>query len=193
MFLNLNKIKLDKEGTAFWRFKKLGKKYLITNDIGRYQFLKPAIFKKFLEGKLEQKSKTYQELKEKGFIKDYLNIDDLTEKYRQRNDFLFRGPSLHIVVVTLRCNHKCIYCQASSRRMEEKEYDLTLSTAKKVVDTIFSAPNPAISIEFQGGEPLANWKTVKFIIEYAKKKNKKAKKNISKFVPFKIIINRMCL
>jgi len=176
--MNLSKIKYNEKAVAFCRFKEVGNKFLITNDIGRYQFLNPESFKKFIEGELNQKTKTYQELKEKGFIKDNLDVSYLTKKYWQRNCFLARGPSLHIVVVTLRCNHKCIYCQASSRGMEEKEYDMAFSTAKKVVDTIFCTPNPAISIEFQGGEPLANWKTVKFIVEYARKKNEKAKKNL---------------
>ena len=177
--MNLSKIKYNEEAVAFCRFKKFGSEFLITNDIGRYSFLKPGLFKKFLEGRLDQKTKTYQELKEKGFIGNALSADYLADKYQKRNNFLFQGPSLHIVVTTLRCNHKCIYCQASSRGMEEKEYDMAFSTAKKVVDAIFCTPNPAISIEFQGGEPLANWKTVKFIVEYARKKNKKSKKKLS--------------
>lgn len=36
---------------------------------------------------------------------------------------------------------------------------------------IFQSPSPVIKIEFQGGEPLVNWPTVKFIIEYAEQKN----------------------
>jgi uncharacterized protein len=176
---DLSKIKFNQEKVAFCRFKKLGKKFLVTNDIGRYFFLRPKSFKYFLEGKISPRTKTFKDLKKRGFIKDSLDIDSLVKKYRQRNDFLFEGPSLHIVVVTLRCNHKCIYCQASSRGMKEKKYDMTISTAKKVVDTVLSVPNYSISIEFQGGEPLANWKVVKFIIEYARKRNKKAKKNLS--------------
>lgn len=174
----LDKIKFDSKKVGFCRFKKLGDKYLITNEIGRYAFLTPRLFKKFLEGNFNKKTKKYQELAEKGFIKDSLDIDDLAEKYRQRNCFVFQGPSLHIVVVTLRCNFKCIYCQASSRGIEEQEYDMDIPTARKVVDTVFETPSEIVTIEFQGGEPLVNWPVVKFITEYAREKNEKFKKKL---------------
>jgi len=176
--MKIDKIKLNNEQLGFFRFGKLNKKYLLTNETGEHLFLKPELFKKFLEGKISKKTKIYKELLDKGLIKSESNIPSLISKYREKNLFLFKAPSLHIIVVTLRCNHKCIYCQASSRGMEEKKYDMSISTAKKVVDTIFSSPGQLLSIEFQGGEPLANWKTVKFIIEYAIKKSIKTKKRL---------------
>jgi His-Xaa-Ser system radical SAM maturase HxsB len=172
------KIKFNSEKVAPCRFKKLGNKYLVTNDIGRYFFLSPSMFKKYMEGRISENSKVYKDLEEKGFIRNSLNFEDLVSKYRQRNNFISQGPSLHIIVVTLRCNYKCIYCQASSVGMEEKGYDMDKKTAKKVVDMIFCTPSPTITIEFQGGEPLVNWPVVKYIIEYARKKKKKTGKNV---------------
>ncbi len=55
---------------------------------------------------------------------------------------------------------------------------MSIETARKVVDTIFCTPSSVITIEFQGGEPLVNWPVVKFIIEYARKKNQSAGKNL---------------
>ncbi|UZE93294.1 MAG: His-Xaa-Ser system radical SAM maturase HxsB [Candidatus Nealsonbacteria bacterium] len=178
MPLDLNKIKLNTKKVAFCRFKKLDDKYLLTNDVGFYKFLKPAQFKDFIKGKLKEESETYQELKEKGFIKDDYDIDKMIDTYRCYNSFLFQGTSLHIVVVTLRCNFKCIYCQASRRPMEEKQYDMSKETARNVVNMMFESPSDIITIEFQGGEPLVNWPVVKFIVEYARKKNKKVKKKL---------------
>ena len=172
------KIKFNSKKVAFCRFKKLGRNYLITNDIGRYFFLPPKTFKQFMEGKLNKKSEIYYELEQNEFIKDALDVENLTGIYRKRNSFVGQGPSLHIVVVTLRCNYKCIYCQASSRGIKEKGYDMDKKTAKKVVDTIFCTPSPIITIEFQGGEPLANWPVVKFIVEYARKRNEKIGKKV---------------
>jgi len=176
---NLKKIKLNKKKVAFCRFKKLdNNKYLVTNDVGAYVFLKPVQFKNFIEGKLKNKSKLYKELKEKGFIKDDFDVNRMVETYHCYNNFLFNGTSLHIIVVTLRCNFKCIYCQASSRPLVEKQYDMEIKTAKKVVDNIFKSPSKIITIEFQGGEPLVNWPVVKYIVNYAKNKNKKIKKKL---------------
>lgn len=174
----LEKIKIKKEKLPFFRFKKLDDKYLITSEVGDYAFLTPKDFKKFLEGKLNKNSKIYQELKEKGFIKDEMDIFDLTAKWRKIHSFLFRGPSLHIVVATKRCNYNCIYCQAVPRPMNARGYDMDIPTARKVVDTIFESPSSVITIEFQGGEPLANWKAVKFIVKYAREKNKEIKKRL---------------
>ncbi|RLC36709.1 MAG: His-Xaa-Ser system radical SAM maturase HxsB [Candidatus Nealsonbacteria bacterium] len=178
MPLEINKIKFNKEKVGFCRFKKLKGKYLVTNDIGRYVFLTPREFKEFMEGKLDEKSKIFKELEEKEFIRDRLDLEHMIYRYGLRKNFIFQGPSLHIVVVTLRCNHRCVYCQTSSRGMEEKGYDMDIETARKVVDTIFKTPSKAITIEFQGGEPLVNWPVVKFIVEYAREKNKKIKKNL---------------
>ena len=166
-------------GVNFFRFKKFGQKYLLTNDIGHYIFLTPAQFRDFLSGILNYKSAIYQELEEKGFIKDNFNSDQAISRYRHRDSNLFYGTTLHIIVVTLGCNFRCIYCQASSRPVEEKGYDMDLNTAKRVVDFIFKSPSPFITIEFQGGEPLVNWPVVKFIVEYARKKNKTEGKQLT--------------
>lgn len=178
MNLDLTKIKVNKDKVAFCRFKKLKNKYLVTNDVGDYILLNHKQFRDFLEGNLKQGTAVYQELKEKWFIRDDFNINKIVNKYRLYNASLFRGPSLHIVVATLRCNFKCIYCQASRRSMDEKEFDMNLKTAKKVVDTIFKSPSRVITIEFQGGEPLVNWPAIKFIVKYARKKAKKKAKKL---------------
>lgn len=164
---------------GFFRFKERGGEHLLTNEVGDFIFLKKPDFKNFINGKLPLKSKLGRQLKDFDFLKHDAPCDRMINKYRNRNDFMFHnGPSLHIVVVTLRCNHRCVYCQTTSARMEEKGKDMDLKTAKKVVDFIFSSPNSNIAIEFQGGEPLVNWPAVKFITEYAREKNKKAKKDL---------------
>jgi len=174
----IGEIKFNSKKVSFCRFGKIGDNYLVTNDIGRYIFLSPDLFKQFMGGSLDENSKIYQELEQNEFIRDSLDKETLVKRYCQRNSFVFLGPSLHIVVVTLRCNHKCIYCQASSRGLREKGYDMDIATARKVVDTIFCSPSKTITIEFQGGEPLVNWPVVKFIVEYAREKNKIAKKSL---------------
>ena len=168
--------------TGFFRFKKLGEKYLLTNDLGNFVFLKKKEFNDFTQGKLKKDTNIYEELDNKHFTSESWNCENcqerMTQRYACRHEYLNQGPSLHIIVVTLRCDHACIYCHASSKSMERKELDMTEKTAKKVVDMIFQTTSPDIIIEFQGGEPLANFKIVKFIVNYALKKNKKANKKL---------------
>lgn len=177
MPLELN---LDKEKTAHFRFKKLNGQYLLTNDIGEYIFLSPQKFNSFITGKIEGSfSDTHRELWDKNFIRNNIDFDNLVTKFSNRNMFLSGSTSLHIVVVSLRCDHACSYCQADAQSLNMKSLDMDISTAQKVVDRIFESPNDIITIEFQGGEPLVNFKVIKFIVDYAKKKNKAANKNLT--------------
>lgn len=179
MLLDLKEI--DRKRVGFFRYKHLDKKrgYFLTNDIGEYCFLNSNEFEKFLSGKLEETvPEKYLELHEKGFIRNKLNFEVLIKKYHSKNAFLEQGPGLHIVVLTLRCDHACRYCQASAGNFSETRLDMDKSTAQKVVDRIFESPNKNCTIEFQGGEPLINFDVLDFIVNYAKKQNKKAGKNL---------------
>ena len=102
----------------------------------------------------------------------------MSDAFRVKNQFLSYGPVLHIIIVTLRCNHKCQYCHAAAAPMSAKHFDMTRETARSTVDTIFQSPSPDITIEFQGGEPLLNWEVVQFTIEYAKEKAKEKAKTV---------------
>jgi len=175
--INLDKINYSK--LAPFRFKKIGKDYLLTNEIGEYIFLNPRDFNKYLQGKSDKESIKYIELLQKNFISDKIDNNKYTKKYFQKYNYLFQqGPSLHIIVTTLRCDHRCIYCQTSSKRLEQKEFDMNIPTAKKVVNFIFSTSSPWIRIEFQGGEPLLNWPVLKYIVNYALALNKTKRKNL---------------
>ncbi|MCX5712231.1 MAG: radical SAM protein, partial [Candidatus Omnitrophica bacterium] len=171
---DINKITVNN-----FRFKKLNGEYLLTNDVGAHSFLDLSSFEEYLSGNIKDFAfEKYSELLEKGFIRDHLDFDGLSRKLALKNQYLNQGPNLHIIVVTLRCDHKCIYCHASAKLLTDKGFDMDIPIAQKVVDRIFESPNDNITIEFQGGEPLVNFDTVKFIIAYAKKRNKDAKKKL---------------
>jgi uncharacterized protein len=176
--LELSKLKKLNKSTWFFRFKKFGKDYLITNDIGKFSFLTKKEFWDFIGWKIISWSK-YDELLEKKFIewKDFEK--DMTLAFARKNEFLAYGPSLHIIVTTLRCNHKCQYCHAAVAPMSAKNMDMTEETAKKVVDAIFYTSNPNLTIEFQWWESLVNWKIVKYITEYAEIKASHLEKNVT--------------
>ena len=86
---------------------------------------------------------------------------------------------MHIVVVTLRCNQRCHYCHASSQSVDDTRWDMSVKTARQVVDKIMSTPSPTVKIEFQGGEALLNFQVIRTIVKEAKRRNKKAKKDLS--------------
>jgi His-Xaa-Ser system radical SAM maturase HxsB len=50
--------------------------------------------------------------------------------------------------------------------------------AKKAVDIALQSPSMNLTFEFQGGEPLANFEVLKYIVNYSKERNKELGKDI---------------
>lgn len=181
VFLDIDAMRSETLG--YFRFKKFDEKtYIITNDIWEHSFLEVNDFSLFISGKLKEGEK-YEELKRKWFIKwkndDIAKENEMAYKYANKNHFVGTGPSLHIIVTTLRCNHSCRYCHASVSTEESKQFDMSRETAKRTVDTIFYTSAPSFTIEFQGWESLLNWDIIKYITEYAEVKAMHLQKNVS--------------
>jgi uncharacterized protein len=178
--LTLELAKNPAKNIAFFRFKILPTgEYLITNDVGWFAYLETEQFMQFVStGEVTDATKQ-AELVQKGFYKTETSIEVGAADYAQRNSFLAFGPALHMIVTTLRCNHKCQYCHAAVAPMSAKDMDMTIETATKVVDTIFYTSQPHVSIEFQGGESLVNWDVVVHIVEYAKIKASQLQKKVT--------------
>lgn len=151
------------------RWGKTGKGYLVTNDSGHYVSLSEKDFSAFTAGKLSRKSALFADLCAKGFVRDQLDFDTLAARWKKCNAHMEYGPGLHILVLTLRCNHKCLYCQAGAGGAAASRTDMSLPMAKRCVDFAFKSPNPGITIEFQGGEPLLNWETLRGAVLHARK------------------------
>ena len=163
----LNKIKKDKYAILPFNTEKIKEHYLVSNYLGGWGLLNEAEFKQ-----LHQNNRIGDNLKEKlsrlGLAINKDNTAKLISEYRRLNSHLFSGTSLHIVVVTARCNLRCNYCQTDNN----PKMDMDIKTAKKIVKFLIDCPNPFMTLEFQGGEPLLNWKVVKFLTLQAKKINK---------------------
>lgn len=101
-----------------------------------------------------------------------LELQLLATKLRTRKSFLRDFTSLHMIVLTTRCNCFCDYCHASSVDINEKDTDMTWSVAQASVDLIFQSPSHNIKIEFQGGEPLLNWDVLMKCVLYSEELNK---------------------
>ena len=144
--------------------------YLLVNECGDFYFLKHDLFEQLVCHKLKENSKELYDLKSKLFIcqEDKDNaIEKISAKYRSRKSFLREFTTLHMLVITLRCNQRCEYCQVSCAEQDASKYDMPFEVSKKVVDNIFESPTSYPKIEFQGGEPLLNWEVLKKTILYA--------------------------
>ncbi|MFB6088222.1 MAG: radical SAM protein, partial [Candidatus Aenigmatarchaeota archaeon] len=157
-----------------------GNSYLVTTESGSWSLLSKDEYNKFRHKNLVKGNDLYRHLSNKGLILNKKNIQEEVKRFATRNHFLYTGPSLHIITPTLRCNQKCLYCHSEvPGNTNSEKYDLEWQTAKKIIDFSMKSNSNILRYEFQGGEPLLNYKTIEKIINYAKelavKKNKKVK------------------
>ncbi|MFA6448057.1 MAG: His-Xaa-Ser system radical SAM maturase HxsB [bacterium] len=175
-----SKTKIESARRGFFRFRELGDMVVVTNDAGQHITLDKADFDLLSAGNIGENNKNYLDLKAMGCIHsgDGEPSPVTVEKFKRRNMFIYQGPLLFIVIPTLRCNMKCAYCHASACGPKAYDYDMSIETAKRVVDTIFESPGINFGIEFQGGEPMLHWEAVKFTSNYAIERNKMHKRNL---------------
>jgi His-Xaa-Ser system radical SAM maturase HxsB len=106
-------------------------------------------------------------------------IDVAATRYRTRKAFLDSFTALHIFVVTLRCNHSCHYCQVSRQTEDRRQYDMSRADLHKALALMFRSPSPDITVEFQGGEPLVAFDTIREAVEATLRLNETHGKNVS--------------
>ncbi|BCN31078.1 His-Xaa-Ser system radical SAM maturase HxsB [Anaeromicropila herbilytica] len=157
----------------FFNFKRISSDtFLITNDFGRYVFLKKDDFFSIVNENEVKDSELEKILIDKGFIYESSKeafLDKVQYYMKDSKQFLFSSTQLHIFVVTNTCNLQCVYCQAQNGSSIPNGF-MDKTTAKKAVDIALQSPSKDIDFEFQGGEPLLNFEIIKYIVEYSKEK-----------------------
>lgn len=167
-----------------YRTKSYGDKgILLTADNGRWILLTKEEYEKFVLAKLDKE--LFEKLENALVIKTKNNTEKLIKNAETYFWDITNSTSLHILVPTLRCNHTCSYCYAFRKPEDAEGFDMSEDTAKKVVDFIFQGPARNIVIEFTGGEPLAKFDIIKYVVLYAKEKNLVA----NKILDFAIVNN----
>lgn len=156
-------------------------RYLITNLVGEHLLLPRPQLAAFVRKELPPESPIYCELKTRHFLLDCTSrvaLDLLAAKYRTKLSPVSNFTGLHIFIATLRCNNRCVYCQASSREPDRPRLDMSIETADKAVDFMFRSPSPQLKVEFQGGEPLLNFPVLRHIVEEAEARNRTHRRSV---------------
>jgi len=165
-----------------FRFEQLeGEDVVVTNFVGEFVILKRDTLDDVVQKKLSPDDEIYSLLRSRHFIKeaaDSASIELLGLKTRTKFSNLRNFTNLHLFVVSLRCDHSCHYCQVSRQSENKAAFDMTEETADKALKIVFRSPNPAIKIEFQGGEPLLNFDLVKHVVLRAKQINEVEKRDL---------------
>lgn len=175
-------IDIGKVNAAFcvpFNHRQIGEKVLISNDLGDWAMLTRDDFRAYVMGQPKPGEALYAQLAERNFIAGAIDVKAQAERWRKKKQYLFYGPTLHAFVLTHRCNHGCQYCHSSIVGMDRTDTDMSIEVAERAVDLAFQTTSPGVTIEFQGGEPMANWEVLQHVVEYARQKNALANKALS--------------
>jgi His-Xaa-Ser system radical SAM maturase HxsB len=107
------------------------------------------------------------------------NLEVLSNRYRTKKSNVLRFASLHIFVITLRCEHTCKYCQVSRVSENKLEFDFQDNKLFKAIDLMLSSPETNLTMEFQGGEALLAFDQIKKAISYTQTNSMKVGKNMT--------------
>ncbi|HTK35508.1 MAG TPA: His-Xaa-Ser system radical SAM maturase HxsB [Caulobacteraceae bacterium] len=165
-----------------FRFERLdGDQYLVSNLVGDMTFLSGPDLRRLAALDLAPDDALYALAFEKLLLRrkgQRAPLQLLAMRQRSRSSFLRTPTQLHILVVTLRCEHSCPYCQVSRRSTDRDRYDMSFETAARAVEVALSSPSPHIKLEFQGGEPLLNFDLIRAVVPFAREKAEAAGKTL---------------
>lgn len=120
----------------------------------------------------------YERLEQSGHIITAKNGAQVMEDLKTWHLKTFAGASLHMAVLTKRCNLNCTYCHMNPEPMDARQMDMQPETIDAVVRFALSTPNPLIHFEFQGGEPFLNFPGMVRLVEEAHRQNEKVGKKL---------------
>lgn len=148
-------------------------KEVLVNEVGDYLIVPVGTAKKIVARQLSKETDEdlFGDLVANFFIsEDQVPplIDVFATRYRTKKSFLEGFTSLHIFVVSLRCEHTCHYCQVSRVTQDKSKYDMSREHIDKGIDMMMRSPNSNVTMEFQGGEALLAFENIVYAVERSK-------------------------
>ena len=158
-----------KPNTHF-KFREVGNKLLITNEVGDFDFFSQDLVSRFFNGDLKDEEEN--QLRDLSVLIDnneqwkYFSLARrIQDKYSPRP----RKINYLILIPTLRCNLSCSYCQVSRAPEKAKGFDWDHETLDRFDQFLANSEIDHLKVEFQGGEPSLRLDLVKSIIQIVKK------------------------
>ena len=154
---------------------------LVTSPVGEYLFLSEDDFRKLADFNLDRSTNLYRNLRNRQIVCDSERgpfLQGLEAQQRTRKHFVDEDPALHIFVLTLRCDHRCHYCQVTPRRASERGFDMDDADAAAALDRVFECRADVLTIEFQGGESALSFSRLRRIVESATARAKKTGRRV---------------
>ena len=164
-----------------FNFSRISGREVLVNEIGDMLIVPSGTVNAIVKHEILEED-LYKSLVSNFFISE-TTIPELLEVYasrlRTKKAFLDDFTSLHIFVLTLRCNQNCIYCQASSQQDGSTHCSMSQESMDAAINLMFQSPSSHLTMEFQGGEPSLMPKLLRYSIEKAEEINRTRHKELS--------------
>lgn len=175
-----------------FNFTRISGKEVLVNELGDMLIADEGTVQSIVNHTIDINSDIYKSLVANFFISETV-IPELADVYASRLNekkrYLDDFTSLHIFVLTLRCNQNCIYCQASSRDEEALKCTMSREDMERAVKLMFKSPSKFLTMEFQGGEPSLLPDLVEYGVSLAEEINKTECREMS----YVLCTNCICL
>lgn len=165
-------------------FRMNARREIMVNEVGDYLIVDTGVVQRVIQRQINRidHPELYGDLIADFFISEekihsLLNV--LSTRYRTKKSFLDNFTSLHIFVISLRCEHTCHYCQVSRVSEDKSSFDMRREHIEKGVGLMMMSPNPHVTMEFQGGEALLAFENIKYAVSIAKVEAVKHQKKIT--------------
>jgi uncharacterized protein len=173
---------LAPETLGFFRWGRIGEQIVVTNDAGDWALLDAAEFADLAAGRVGEGHPRFAELRDKGMLRDGLDLDALAARMAKRKRSIRRGAYLHVVTLSSRPAHR------AGGNAPDAAPEMDTGTAEQIVNFALQSGSPSLVFEFcgDGGEPLWNWPVLQHFVEYARARNKQA---AGKTLSFRVLTN----
>src|SRR5439155_22823113 len=98
---------LDRTTPAFFRYREVAGRVVITNFEGEYLLLTPDEFGAFSRGQVVPQSDLHNRLRERNFLRAEYQVGRAAERLPARKEILPTGPDPELLVVALRFHQTC--------------------------------------------------------------------------------------
>lgn len=146
---------------------------LVTSLVGEHLLISEPDLVKLERGELHRDTNIYRDLRNRQIVCDLDRgpvLEGLKAQQRTRKHHVFEDPALHIFVLTLRCDHRCHYCQVTPQSTGAVGYDMDDGTAMAALDRAFECEADVLTLEFQGGESALAFDQLQRIVEEAERR-----------------------
>ncbi|WPQ63293.1 His-Xaa-Ser system radical SAM maturase HxsB [Chitinophaga sancti] len=155
---------------------------IIVNEIGDFLVVPKGTIERIVTRTITPEEELYEDLVASFFISPEpipSLLEVISTRYSTKKSFLDAFTSLHIFVISLRCEHTCHYCQVSRVTSDRNKYDMSRFHIDAGIEMMMRSPNPNVTMEFQGGEALLAFENIIYAVEKTKEAALVHNKNVS--------------